>query len=277
MNDYLENPNAASGIQPSLAPDLAAPPPSSPAPRDPAWSGWDVLRILLIGAVALFATILMLVAVVHGPTLRDRLNLLNDHPELLIIAQMAAYLVLLGYMYILVTRERRLPRFWEAIHWNWPRTIWLYLLVGLLMQAAFLVIEAEKLLPFPKDVPFEALLKQPFTIVLIAVFSTTLGPLMEELFFRGFLYPVLKRSLGVFAAVVATALPFGLMHAAQYGYSWASVLLIFIVGVVLAVVREKKNSLGAAFLVHAAYNGTIILLLFIGTGGFRHLERIGSQ
>jgi membrane protease YdiL (CAAX protease family) len=275
--NYSENPNAAPELQPSPVPDVTVPLPSAAAPGEPVWSGWDVLRILLIGVVAIVVTIVMLVAVVHGPTLRDRLNLLNEQPELLILGQMAAYLILLGYMYILVTKERRQPRFWEAMRWNWPSGIWFYLLVGLLMQAIFLVIEAEKLLPFPKDMPIEALLKRPYSLILIAVFSVTLGPLMEELFFRGFLYPVLKRSLGVFVAVLATALPFGLMHAAQYGYSWASVLLISIVGVVLAVVREKQNSLAAAFLVHFAYNGTIIALIFIGTSGFRHLERIGSQ
>jgi membrane protease YdiL (CAAX protease family) len=110
----------------------------------------------------------------------------------------------------------------------------------------------------------------------VAVFSTTLGPFMEEMFFRGFLYPVLKRRTGVMTAIVATALPFALMHAAQYGNSWASVMLIFMVGVVLAMVREKKNSLAAAFLVHVAYNGTIVLLMFIATGGFRHLEKLSQ-
>jgi len=99
---------------------------------------------------------------------------------------------------------------------------------------------------------------------------------MEELFFRGFLYPVLRRRFGVLTGVLVTALGFGLVHAAQYGYSWLSISLIFIVGVVLAVVRETKNSVAAGFLVHAGYNGTIIGLLFIATDGFRHLERLNQ-
>jgi uncharacterized protein len=142
------------------------------------------------------------------------------------------------------------------------------------MQATFLVVG--RFLPFPKKTPFEALLQRPSSLILIMVFSVTLGPLMEELFYRGFLYPVLKRQFGVATGILGTALPFGLMHFAQYGNSWASVLLIFVVGVVLAVVREWKNSLGASFLVHVAYNGTISMLMFAATDGFRHMERLSQ-
>src|SRR6266699_397677 len=88
----------------------------------------------------------------------------------------------------------------------------------------------------PRETPFSELLRRPFSMLLIAAFSITLGPLMEELFFRGFLYPVLRRRFGVLTGVLATALGFGLVHAAQYGYSWLSAALIFIVGVVVAVV-----------------------------------------
>ncbi len=276
MNSYPENPELVSEAQSASLEPPIGPPASAPTPpRDPAWSGWDVLRILLIAVVALFFTVVVLAMVVPGATIRDRLNRLNAQPELLMIGQMAAYLVLIGYMYILVTRERRQPRFWDAIYWRWPASIAIYLFIGVLMQAVFLLVG--RFLPFPKETPFEALLQRPYSLYLIAAFSVTLGPLMEELFFRGFLYPVVRRRFGVMAAIVATAFPFALMHAAQYGNSWASVLLILVVGVVLATVREKTNSLAASFLVHAAYNGTIIAIIFIATGGFRHLERLGSQ
>ena len=99
---------------------------------------------------------------------------------------------------------------------------------------------------------------------------------MEELFFRGFLYPVLRQRLGVAAGIFITALGFGLVHASQYGYSWLSILLIFVVGIVLAMVREKSNSVAAGFLVHAGYNATIMMLVFLATDGFRHLEKLNK-
>jgi uncharacterized protein len=264
----------------SLAPTGVLLPPTAEAglapQRDPAWSGWDVLRILLMGAIALFVSMIVLLATVPGATLRARANAVVAQPELQILGQMAAYLVVLGYMYVLVTRERGRPRFWEAIHWNWPRAIQLYLLAGVVLQVAFLIVEWQLKRFMPRETPFSELLRRPYSLFLIAAFSITLGPLMEELFFRGFLYPVLRRRFGVLTGVLVTALGFGLVHAAQYGYSWLSISLIFVIGLVLAIVREATNSVAAGFLVHAGYNGTIIGLLFFATDGFRHLERLNQ-
>ena len=277
MNPLPENPEVVTPAQAELMSAIPATSQaatvSAPSP-DPAWDGWDILRILLMLGITFFVTVLALFGLAPGTTLQERWNYLGARPELSVIGQMAAELVLLGYMYILVTKERRQPRFWEALRWNWPGRIWGYVSVGILMQGVFLVVG--RFLPFPKKTPFEALLQRPSTLLLIMVFSVTLGPLMEELFYRGFLYPLLRRHFGAAVAIIATALPFGLMHSVQYGNSWASVLLICVVGIVLATVREWKNSLGAAFLVHAAYNGTIVMIVFIATDGFRHLEKLNQ-
>lgn len=291
LNSFPENPPAPQTPPDSAAetrletaaaipPDNAAAPagplaePIPVAPRDPVWTGLDVFRLLIIGIVLLFASVLAMLAVVPGATFKVRAMRLSAMPELLIVAQMLAYLLLLGYMYILVTRERRSPRFWKSIHWNWPANIWSFLATGFALQIVLLALG--RFLTFPKETPFDALLRRPSTVLLIAAFSLTLGPLMEELFFRGFLYPVLARRLGVAPAISATALAFGLIHAAQYGYSAASVFLIFLVGVVLGVVRARKDSVAAGFLVHAAYNGTIMMMILIATDGFRHLEKLSQ-
>lgn len=284
MNTFPENPESRPETQAeltaatSLAPEPIVGPPAEQrphVPRDPVWSGLDVFRLLIIALVILVASVFAMLAVVPGATFKARALRLGSLPELMIVAQMLAYLLLLGYMYILVTKERRSPRFWKSIHWNWPANIWPFLGLGLAMQIAFWFLE--RFLPFPKETPFEALLRRPATVVLIAVFAVTLGPLLEELFYRGFLYPVLARSFGTGTGIVVSALGFSLMHVVQYGYSWASVLLIFLVGLVLGVVRATKDSVAAGFLVHVAYNGTIVLVLLIATEGFRHLEKLSNQ
>ena len=53
-----------------------------------------------------------------------------------------------------------------------------------------------RFLPMPKTTPFDQFFERPSDAYLTAVFAVTLGPLMEELFFRGFLYPVLARRTG---------------------------------------------------------------------------------
>jgi membrane protease YdiL (CAAX protease family) len=95
------------------------------------------------------------------------------------------------------------------------------------------------------------------------------------LFFRGFLYPVLARRLGVSAGVLLTALPFALIHTPEYK-AWGPVLIIFIVGMVLTLVRAKMKSVAAGFIVHSVYNGVPVIAAVIASHGFQHLEKLAQ-
>ena len=229
---------------------------------------------MLVGAVAFFVLAFLAVAMTSGATFQEKASRLVAMPERGLGVQALAELAVLGCMYLVVAARTGGASFWQTVHWNWPVRVGLYLLIGLLMQGV--VIVAERFLPFPTNTPFDVVLRRAYSLMAVAVFSVTLGPLMEELFFRGFLYPLLRKHFGVLTAIIGTALPFGLVHLAQYGYSWASGVLIFMVGVVLATVREKTNSLAAGFLVHVAYNGVIVAVLFAATDGFRHLEKLNQ-
>src|SRR5436305_14489400 len=106
------------------------------------------------------------------------------------------------------------------------------------------------LLPMPKDTPFDKLFARPRDAYLIASIAVSLGPLVEELFFRGFLYPVLARRWGIAWAVFLTALPFALMHVPEYGYAWGALAVIFIAGGGCGAVRPVTISVGASCLAH---------------------------
>ena len=71
--------------------------------------------------------------------------------------------------------------------------------------------------PVPKDLPMDRLFRTSFDAWILAVFGVLIAPLMEELFFRGFLYPVLARRLGYILSIVLTGLRFALVHAQQLG------------------------------------------------------------
>jgi membrane protease YdiL (CAAX protease family) len=79
----------------------------------------------------------------------------------------------------------------------------------------------------------------------------------------------------IFATTV-TSIFFALLHAGQLAHAWAPLAVLFAVSVVLCLVRLRAHSLAASAFVHACYNGTIFLLLFIGTSGFRHLDKLGG-
>ncbi len=87
--------------------------------------------------------------------------------------------------------------------------------------------------------------------------------------------PNWSASAVVFSSTI-TSIGFALLHADQLAHSWAPLLVLFAVSLVLCLVRLRAHSLAASTLVHAAYNGTIFVLIFFATDGFRHLDKISQ-
>ena len=245
------------------------------APADPAWTGWDVLRLVFLTIVALFVGVFAVLLIARRWIYpHAALGDVAHVPLVVVAGQSLAYLLILAYMYVLVTRERRRPDFLAALHWNWPSNIAVYVLAGFALSLALQVLA--HFLPIPKELPIDSFFRTSAEAWALSVLSVTLAPLMEELFFRGFLYPVLARRLGLPIAVFVTALGFALLHGAQLMFSWGPVLVIFLVGIVLTIVRAKTNSVAAGVLIHMAYNGTITVAMFAATDGFRHLEKLNQ-
>ena len=195
------------------------------------------------------------------------------YPIVTVVAQMLAYLWILAFMVSIV---KRVPGqdFGQAIRWNWPKNWSAYLLAGMMLSFALQGIA--HFLPIPKELPMDRFFRTPGEAWALSLFGVTLAPLLEELFFRGFLYPVLVRRFGVAMAVLATAAGFSVIHAPQLGRAWGPVLVIFIVGMTLTLTRALTKSVAASLIMHMAYNGTLSVLLFVGTDAFRHLERLNQ-
>ena len=157
--------------------------------------------------------------------------------------------------------------------WNWPRRWAGFVFGGAILYFALIAIA--QVLPIPKHLPIDRFFGNALEAAIMSIFAVSFAPLMEELFFRGFLYPVLARRTGMVISILLTSAAFAVLHGAQLKYSWA-VLIIFLVGVALTTVRALTKSVAASFLVHVGYNGTLSLLMFIVTGGFRHLEKLNQ-
>ena len=242
---------------------------SSPPIENPVWNGWDVLVVVGLAFVTILVAQLVILFGAHYffyP--RASLADLAQRPLLLLISQFVIDAAVAVFLVLLVEGKYHVP-FWDAIRWNWPRTPWRLLLAGAIMLLALSMLES--ILPMPKETPFEKLFMRPRDAYLLAVIAVTLGPLVEELFFRGFFYPVLARRWGTGWGIFLTALPFALMHMPQYGYAWGALLVILTVGIVCGVVRAVTQSVGASFLVHVGYNGTQMIIALVATHGFKHM------
>lgn len=243
--------------------------------ENPVWNGWDVLLIAGLTLVTMVVLQLAVLLAAHWLWFpQESLADVSKKPILLIASQFLIYIPVAACMIALVEGKYHVG-FWQAIRWNWPRSEWRLLALGAAMF--FTLGLLQNLLPMPKDTPFEHLFDRPRDAYLLSIIAVTLGPLMEELFFRGFLYPVLARRMGVAWGIALTALPFGLIHLPQYGWAWGAALVIFMVGVVCGVVRAVTRSVGASFLVHVGFNGTQMLIAVVMTQGFRHMPKAIAQ
>ena len=71
-----------------------------------------------------------------------------------------------------------------------------------------------------------------------------------------------------------TSIPFALMHGAQTAWSLGPFLLLVFVSLVLCWVRLSTRSLAASTIVHASYNFMLFSFMLLGTGGFKHLDKM---
>jgi membrane protease YdiL (CAAX protease family) len=130
---------------------------------------------------------------------------------------------------------------------------------------AICVLAAAALLKTPDTQnPMQDLMNAPGAAVWVAIFAVSVGPALEEILFRGLLQPVAVRSAGAVAGVLIGAVPFALLHGPQYGWSWRHVLLIALAGSGFGWWRHRTQSTGASTLMHAGYNGVLVVGYLLG-------------
>jgi membrane protease YdiL (CAAX protease family) len=114
------------------------------------------------------------------------------------------------------------------------------------------------------------LLNDPTSLIVVAIFGVTVGPLCEELAFRGFMQPLFVRSLGAAPGILLSGLAFGLLHLPQYGFSWQHGILITLAGSAFAWMRRLSGSTAASTIMHSAYNLTLFLGFYAGGSKIPH-------
>jgi membrane protease YdiL (CAAX protease family) len=160
--------------------------------------------------------------------------------------------------------------FWPSLGWRWPKmsppTI-----VALGITLAFAIGILGNLLKIPESPsPMKELLSDRISLIAVAIFGVTLGPLCEELAFRGFVQPLFIRSLGVAPGIALSALGFGLLHLSQYGYTWQHGILITLAGAAFGWMRWISGSTVGSTIMHSAYNLTLFVGFFAAGSNVPH-------
>ncbi len=268
---------------------------SGPTSRIP-----NLLHLFFFLILTLFALLLseaVILTLAHGApvevTLKDQ--------RLQLFANVVTYLIALVLAYF------AMPVFWhqsflDGLQWNLKNAKpWFGpagLLVGFAAQGVTVFI------PHPKELPVEAIFHNPAIIWFLVVFGVVIGPIFEEVMFRGFLLPAIaiavdwlriprgaddiaslenliawRSSAGysnvalVISSVITSAC-FAMIHAPQLGYTVPALALLMCVSLILCFIRIRSESVAASTFVHGCYNLSVFLTLFVSTGGFRHLDKI---
>jgi hypothetical protein len=145
--------------------------------------------------------------------------------------------------------------FWRSLAWTRFRIpVFWVVIAG--ASTAYLVAILGQLIHTPTTRnAITDLMQDRASLLLLTVFGVTLGPLCEELAFRGFLQPLLVRSLGAVPGVLLAAVPFGLLHYQEYGNSWRHAVIVAAAGAAFGWMRQATGSTKASALMHASYNG----------------------
>jgi len=91
-----------------------------------------------------------------------------------------------------------------------------------------------------------------------AVLTVSIGPIVEELFFRGFLQPCLAAITGAIPAVIITAISFAAIHGPV---SLLQFSCFTVTGAAYGFLRLRSGSVAASTLMHSTYN---FALTFVG-------------
>jgi len=98
------------------------------------------------------------------------------------------------------------------------------------------------------------------SLVVAGLLIIVAAPISEELFFRGFMFAGLRRSIPLWPAAVVSAVIWGSLHLGGGNVGVAIQLAVF--GVILAWLYERSGTLWAPILVHTT-NNTIAFVLLV--------------
>ncbi len=84
------------------------------------------------------------------------------------------------------------------------------------------------------------------------------APVAEEIFFRGFLYQAFRNSFGVWPGAILSGLVFGVIH-----FEFFKLVQLAILGVILALLFERTQSLWPPIMLHAINNTLAFIYLMV--------------
>jgi uncharacterized protein len=235
----------------------------------------DRLRWLDLLAVIAFTLlgIILVFAVLVGLARSNRAVYRANLETISLSATLAIYLAV-GAGIAVALRRLRAPLAFLGLRWPTLRDVSLTILLLIPWYLGIIIVSATSALMFNggRVVPSNSRLifvQRPggIGLLLLALLVTAVAaPICEEVFFRGMLFRLLRTRVPLWAAVLLSAMAFGLAHASP-AVSPALLPTFIYMGIVLAVLYVRTGWLTNTILLHAASNAIATVAVYYQTIG----------
>lgn len=259
--------------------DVAGGPSPEPVAEDLriSWSWLHMTLLVVFGVGSLFllqAALATYLIALRGMSLKQVQGLLTASPAYVVALQGIWFFLMMLFLYVTLGVLRDAP-YWRTLGWRplRPRTMSRPAMAALcffggLALATFVSVAGARFQPQGK-MPIQELFKDRTGALLVMGLAVFAAPLVEETLFRGYLYPLLARKMGIRPAILLTGFVFGLLHGGQLGWTWGLVALLTLVGVIFTYVRARTGTVLASYLLHLGYNSTLAIAFAFATKGFQ--------
>lgn len=232
------------------------------SPPNAKWNVWDVCKVVIL--FMFFGYIIILTEAFLARLLPvfkiDNFRMMVNSSILDTLAVIfIVYFTVVQYKEPLSAIGISLKNFLKNVFYGIVGYIALIPILILILAVTAVIINMIKYVP-PRQPVVELFLKEKGAAFLTysSLFAAIVGPIIEELFFRGFMYGALKKRIGIFWSMMATAAVFAGLHAHIVGF-----IPIMALGVLLAYLYEKTGTLVSSITVHMIHNLSMVLLVFL--------------
>jgi membrane protease YdiL (CAAX protease family) len=247
------------------------------------WLG-SCLLLAIVPVVAVVPYIVYQISV--QPEFRAE-SLATDKTVILLtlLGVIPAHVITIFLAWAVVTRWRRRP-FWETISWSWPDAVdpWTRALrIGAIVLLAVALLALGWLITWKLgggETQIDQLIKSSFAARITTAFlAAATAPFVEEVIYRGVLYPAVDRAFGALWGVLAASLGMSMklrsldrafgtvwavlvvsvmfagVHVIQYSNNLGVIAVISMLSITLTLVRAYTGRLFPCFLIHLVFNG----------------------
>ncbi|MFN2529657.1 MAG: lysostaphin resistance A-like protein [Pyrinomonadaceae bacterium] len=257
---------------------------------------WALATWLISVACLFFIPLLVVLPYIVYLVMQRRMptaDLLGTDKSFLLLSILGvfpAHLLTFIVAWFIATRKGQF-RFWKVVAFEWPTRFRPRTTVAVSTGLALLLLGIGGLITTyfggPKTQLDQLIESSVQARVATALLAVATGPFIEEVIYRGMLYPAIERVMGMAWAVAIVSIMFTGVHVLQYYNNLGVISVIALLSLTLTAVRAFTRSLIPSFLIHLIFNGVQSIILLVqpllektkevapkSTPAFEHLVQI---